>query len=74
MAKETQSLADYMRAKKREACAVCQLPDDVRGQLEEAKERGILLRHQLEWLRTVIGADIARQELISHRTGGHDEP
>ena len=75
MSKQTQivGLAEFMRAKRREACRVCKLPADVREQLATASDRGIKRKYVLEWLRTSVGVDITDEELTAHRTGRHDD-
>lgn len=70
---EPRSLVDFMRAKRRAACKVCQLPDDVREQLRTASDKDIKRRDVLEWLRTEVGSDITDAELTSHKAGHHDE-
>lgn len=60
------SLADYLKAKKCAACPVCQLPDDVKGQLAAASERGIKVADRLEWLTAEYGARITRADLEAH--------
>lgn len=71
---DVRTLTDYMKAKKRAACPVCQLSDTVRRQLVEAREKGIRRRDQLEWLRVEVGADITDADLTQHVNGRHDEP
>jgi hypothetical protein len=66
-------LVDYMRAKRREGCKVCQLSGDIRAQLRTASDKKILIRDQIAWLRDVVGADITADDLTSHRSGRHDD-
>ncbi len=67
------SLVEFMRQKRREACPVCALPEDVRAQLATASDKGITQKHVLEWLRSAIGASITKDELTGHRNGRHDD-
>jgi hypothetical protein len=68
------TLLDFMRDKKRAGCAVCALPDTVRTQLLAARDKKIRRADQIEWLRTVIGAELTSRDLDSHYSGRHDEP
>lgn len=69
----TLGLVDYVKAKRREACRVCQLPDDVRDQLATASDKGIKRGVVLEWLRESVGIKITDSELTVHKNGRHDE-
>lgn len=69
--KEILALVDYMKAKKRAECAVCQLPDAIREQLAEASSKKIKVRDQLEWLTEVVGAEVNESDLVSHRSARH---
>ena len=66
-------LVDFMRQKRREACPVCKLPQEVREQLATASDKGITQKYVLEWLRTTVGVPITKDELTGHRNGRHDE-
>jgi hypothetical protein len=70
----TVTLLDFMREKKRAGCAICALPDAVRAQLLSARDKKIRRADQIEWLRSVIGAEITHRDLDSHYAGRHDEP
>lgn len=72
MSDEITGLLEYMMSKKREACPVCQLPPEVREQLKIGQEKGIKVHDQLEWLAEVTGESVARTDLLSHRSQGHD--
>jgi len=67
------ALVDFMKQKKREACRVCHLPDEVRAQLRSASDKKIRRKDQLEWLREEIHAEITSGELDQHYSGRHDE-
>lgn len=67
------SLVDYARAKRREDCPVCALPEDIRQQIVMASDRGIRRRQVIEWLREIVKAQITEQELTTHRNGRHDD-
>lgn len=76
MAKQAEtplSLVDFIKQKKREACRVCLLSDEVRQQLAHAREKGITRRVQLAWLKAEIGADIVDADLTQHVNGRHDD-
>lgn len=68
---ERVTLVEYVRQKRREACPVCQLPDDVRGQLVDATRKKIKRALQLEWLAE-LGYDISDHDLSAHYSGRHD--
>ena len=72
--KETRSLYDYMHAKRRADCPVCQLPDDVREQLRGAKKRKIPRADQVEWLNVEVGSSVTSANLDAHYSGRHDTP
>lgn len=64
-------LADFMKAKRRAACKVCQLPADVLDQLVAARTAKIRRPDMLEWLRTEVGVDVTDAELTGHYSGRH---
>ena len=70
--KETLSLADFMRAKRRAECPVCQLPEEVTEQLAEAGRKKISRRDQIEWLNNELGIDISSADLDKHYSGRHN--
>lgn len=76
-AKQALSLTAFARGKTMEArraeCPVCQLPAEVREQIASASDRGIKQPTVVEWLREMIGVEIARDALQTHRNGRHDE-
>ena len=69
--KQAVPLADFMRAKKRAACKVCQLPADVLEQLAAARSAKIRRPDMLDWLRTEVGSDITDAELTAHYSARH---
>lgn len=71
---QVMGLVEFMKQKKRDACPVCQLPDEVRKQLSIASDKGIKRRHQLEWLKKEVGVELTNGDLNSHYAGRHDEP
>jgi hypothetical protein len=71
-AKTGRSLVEYDRAKRRAACAVCSLPEAVRGQIRGASERKIRQALVVEWLREEHHIKIARQEFVAHGAAHHD--
>lgn len=72
MGKSPTSLVDFVKAKKRAACPVCQLPEEVRAQLKEARSKKITRSVQLEWLRDEVGVEIDDLDLNSHIAGRHE--
>lgn len=66
------SLDAFARAKRREGCPVCALPDDTRLQILGASERGIRRPTVLAWLRDEIKAEIRDTDLTTHVNGHHD--
>jgi len=66
------SLADFVAAKKRAACKVCQLSVQIRGQLREAAQKRIPRGEQLEWLKQVHSANITAADLQAHVNARHE--
>lgn len=71
--KRTVSLVDFVMAKKRAACPVCQLPVVARGQLREASAKKIQTADQLEWLAMTHGVKISRDLFVAHRNARHEQ-
>jgi hypothetical protein len=68
------SLKNYMRAKVRANCLICQLSPEIRAQLgRAATDRGFSRTDQAEWLRTAVGASEVTLEILAQHLGrGHD--
>jgi len=67
------TLAEFLRDKRREGCPVCALAPEIRHALAEASGKGTAkVAEQVEWLTTDCGATVTAQELIGHRSGGHE--
>ena len=64
------SLIEYVLAKRREACAVCALPDEVRAQLREKKYERRVIR---AWLLADYGMDIPDSIFTTHSAAHHEE-
>lgn len=75
VARPSQNLAAFMRAKLRKECVICQLPAEVREQLgRTASRRSFTRQDQLDWLHEAIGAkQITMTQLVAHLNGRHDE-
>lgn len=75
--KRARSLLEFAtekrRAERREKCAVCRLPDEIRAQLRQAREKGIERRVVIEWLRAEHERPITDLELTQHYAGHHEE-
>ena len=67
------SLLSYVLAKRREGCAVCGLPDEVRAQIVGARERKIESRIIRAWLLAEHGVDILDSVFTSHSAAHHEE-
>jgi hypothetical protein len=67
------SLLQFMRDKRKLTCKLCQLPETVRAELSEAREKKVPRALQLEWLVQEHGLKITGTELDIHRNGRHDE-
>lgn len=67
------SLAEFVRAKRREGCAVCRLPDELREQLRGASRRKIDKTTQREWLKNEHRIDVPIDAFNTHASGHHDE-
>lgn len=66
------SLADFMQAKRREGCAVCELPPDIRAQLKGASKRHIRRTDIIDWLASEFGLTLSRSSFDSHQSGRHE--
>lgn len=62
-----------MLAKRREACKVCALPEDVRAQIRAARDKKIERRVVREWLAADHGVQIGDGEFATHTNAHHDE-
>ena len=71
--KHKRSLLDFERDKRRAACPVCVLPQDIRAQLRVAKEKKIPQAIVLEWLRGEHAITLARQDFVVHGAAHHDQ-
>lgn len=69
------NIDEFMRAKIRKSCPVCQLPDEIRSQLGSyASKRRYTREDQLEWLRSAVGVkDITMEVLVVHLNSRHDQ-
>lgn len=68
----TRSLVEFVKDKKRKACAVCSLPAEVRTQLATAREKKITRADVLEWLKSE-GIAIKAEDLAAHTNGHHGD-
>lgn len=66
------SLTDYVQAKRRAACAVCSLPEDIREQIKASRGRKVTRDTVLEWLRDEHGIDLTHEALTAHDSAHHD--
>lgn len=64
---------EFSKAKRREACPVCQLPDEVREQMRSSRDKKITQQMIKEWLMTDYKKDIKLESLASHNAGHHDD-
>ena len=67
------TLAEFILAKKRAACPVCNLTVVARGQLREATAKHIPVDDQVEWLASEYGIKIKREDLVAHRNARHEQ-
>lgn len=67
------SLTEFLLAKRREACAVCALPDDIRDQIASAREKRIERRVIREWLDEDCGIKVPDAAFTTHSNGHHDD-
>lgn len=67
------SAAEYQMAKKRAACGVCKLSDDLKEQLVLARTRKMRVPEQLDWLREQYGIKLTRADFERHHSGRHEE-
>lgn len=71
-APERQSLVEFMKEKRRKACPVCSIPDEVREEMSVARNRKIKRPDVVEWLNTVAGFKVTNADLDAHYSGKHD--
>jgi hypothetical protein len=66
------SLIEYVRAKRRETCPVCQLDPDLLSQVRSAGDKRIPQDVVLAWLAEDHGIVLSKDDLLTHRNGRHD--
>lgn len=67
------TLAEYVLAKKRAACPVCQLSDAVKTQLRESgNKKNIRRAEMIGWLRDALNIAITDGDLNAHYSGRHE--
>jgi len=66
------SAVEYQMAKKRAACGVCKLSDDLKEQLAEARTRKMRVPEQLEWLSVEHGIKLTRADFDRHHSARHE--
>lgn len=71
-APERQSLIEFMKEKRRKACPVCAIPEDIREEMGVARSRKIKRPDVVEWLNNVMGFKITNADLDGHYSGKHD--
>jgi hypothetical protein len=67
------TLTDYVRAKRRKACPVCSLSDDLREQMKRARAQKIPQDDVRAWLKEDYGIELARSDFTSHGAAHHDQ-
>lgn len=71
--KVKQSIVDFLREKERAQCPVCTLPESWRQQLQFAREKGIRIADQVEFLRKKGRIKLRPQEIMHHNNKRHDD-
>lgn len=66
------SLLEYARDRRRDGCAVCSLPDEIRVQMARASEKKIRRPVVLAWLRDEHNIEIGDGDMTAHVNGHHD--
>lgn len=66
------SLTAFMQDKRREGCAICDLPPDIRAQMRGASKRHIRRSDIIEWLASEYGIKLTRSAFDSHQSGRHE--
>ena len=69
--KDALSLVDYLKKKRRADCVVCQLPEEVLEQLQDAKKKKITRLEQLAWLNEELGYEVTYDHMETHYKGQH---
>jgi hypothetical protein len=72
-AAQVRTLAKFVRDQRRVGCPVCALSVAIRGQLAEARTKGISLDLQLAWLKAEHQTSVTRDDITRHRNGRHDD-
>lgn len=70
--KTPKALVDFVKDRRRAACVVCSLPDDVRVQVRTAREKKIDRRTVIEWLHAEVDSKIGETDLAAHTNGHHE--
>lgn len=70
--KVKQSIVDFLREKERAQCPVCTLPESWRQQLQLAREKGIRIADQVEFLRKG-GIKLRPREILRHNNARHND-
>ena len=71
--KDRLSLVDFVRAKKRAGCPICELPADIRGEMVEARRKKITRAEVMEWLEKAVGVTVTPTQMDLHYSGRHDQ-
>lgn len=69
----TCSLVDYVMAKKRAKCPVCQLSAAIVTELEGARTKKITRTEQIEWLTARHGITLRLADFDCHYSGRHQQ-
>lgn len=70
--KKTRTLLEFVLAKKRAGCRVCQLPIEVVAEMRSARSKKIQRPVMLEWLQREHGIRLTSADLDAHYSGRHE--
>lgn len=71
--KAPRALLTFVQDKRREKCPVCALPEEVRQQIREARDKKVDRRTIREWLKSEYGREIPETNYTTHSNGHHDD-
>ncbi len=66
------SLVEYARDQKRARCKACQIPEPLRLEMAQARDKKIGQDVIIRWLREDHGISVTAEELQSHHAAHHD--
>lgn len=69
----SRTLAEFLLAKRRQGCPICDLDPAIRDQLKEASKKAVRRQDQIEWLEQEFGLSLTRAAFDAHHSGRHEQ-